>query len=121
MIFYYFGQRYKKEGEGSLNIILREEKREKNQIVGLEQVAPRLQQLINKYMDNGYIKTQEFLQEILKREELQEFLQVNQLDDYKVIASVLKQVDDTLLGGDEFLYRVNSLYQSLEELEAAQV
>ena len=121
VIFYYFGQRYKKEGEGSLNIILREEKREKNQIVGLEQVAPRLQQLINKYMDNGYIKTQEFLQEILKREELQEFLQVNQLDDYKVIASVLKQVDDTLLGGDEFLYRVNSLYQSLEELEAAQV
>lgn len=121
VIFYYFGQCYKKEGEGSLNIILREEKQEQGQMIGLEQVAPRLQQLINNHMDNGYIKTQEFLHEIYKREELQEFLQMNQLEDHKVMAQVLKQVDDTLLGGDEFLYRTNSLYQSIEELEAAQV
>lgn len=119
MIFYYFGDRYKKEGEDSLNIILKEEKQEVGYFIGLEQVAPRLQQLINKHMDTGYIKTQSFLQEISEREELQEFLVTNHLEDYKVIAEVLKLVDDTLLGEDEFLYRVNSLYQSIEELEAA--
>lgn len=121
MIFYYFGDRYKKEGEGSLNIILREEKQENSHIIGLEQVAPRLQQLINKHMDRGYIKTQEFLEEIGAEEGLQEFLQFNHLEDYKVLAKVLKLVDDTLLGEDAFLYRVNSLYHSLEELEVVEV
>ncbi len=117
MFFYYFGERYKKENEGSLNIIFKEEQLETSHFIGLENVTSRLQQLINNHMDAGYIKTEVFLQEIRQREEMQDFLQTNYLSDCKEMAEVLKLVDDTLLGEDDFLYRVDSRYQSMEELE----
>lgn len=120
IIFYYFGAYYKKDSEGSLDIILREERQEDCQVIRLEKVAPRLQQLINKHMDRGYIKTQVFLDEILVEEGLQEFVECNKLDNCKIVSEVLKLVDDTLLGENEFLYRVDSLYKSLEEVEAVE-
>ncbi|WP_054741765.1 RNA polymerase sigma factor sigma-70 region 4 domain-containing protein [Cellulosilyticum ruminicola] len=121
IIFYYFKDQFKKDNNGGLNIILREDKKSYGEFIGFTEVVPRLQQLINKHMDQGYIKIQEFFEEIQKEERLSTFLHDNKLVDSKEIGKVLMHVDDTLLGDEVFLYRTSSPYKSLEELMAAEV
>lgn len=121
VIFYYFKDQYKKDNSGSLDIILREDEKSYDDFIGLSEVAPRLQQLINKHMDQGYIKIEKFFEEIKKEANLKVFLQANQLEDSREIGKVLMHIDDTLLGDETFLYRTNSPYQSIEEIKAVEI
>lgn len=121
IIFYYFKDQYKRDNDGGLNIILRENKKSYDDLNGLSVVAPRLQQLINKYMDQGYIKVEHFFEAMKKEDNLKAFLEANQLEPGEDIGKMLMHIDDTLLGDESFLYRKNGPYQSIEEIEAVEI